>query len=562
MMPAHPHKQRFVFALLALPALFGAAMVFTATRHGIGLSIDSVYYVCGAREFAAGHGLTVPFGSPAPRPIGTTWAPLLSIMLSIPAQFGIDPIDSAIWLNAACFAGFLFLVGHILYRATDSLWFATAGSMIVATSHIMLSVHAMAWSEPPFLLFSTGALALLAGYRIRPNFPSLIGAIALIIASFVTRYAGASLVLVLMIVLVSALGTWRSRLIALTCLLALGFIPMTPNGPSWLGHMADTFVGAGSMFDTNSVQFAQIKHLALLPDVIFDWLTPWVVKRWAAPAWLPILTMSAAAIFLATISIRTSKVRFANATETRCVTTCFVMAAFALVFPLFLIAAILIFGRTFTFDERICLPMMTPALIAMLLAAFGYVRSRPTLARCAFIALALVLLVRVPRAVDRSIQIASSSGAGGQGYHDAKWRNSPTIAMLRKLPDSVRIYSNAPEAIYILTGRNTLWLPHRKGDNYNIRPLGEDLTPTAADIQRGAVVVLFDRLMWRRYSPSQEQVCHALSVDLVARPGDGVILCSPTIARLINAAAQSPDQRLASSRIASLFVEPTTLVRK
>jgi hypothetical protein len=328
---------------------------------------------------------------------------------------------------------------------------------------------------------------------------------------------------------------------------------MTPDGPTWMGHIAKTFVGIGSLFDTTGAQFDQIRHLALLPGVIFVWLTPWIIKSWTVPQWVSIVLMSAAAISIAAITVRAF--HFDKTADSQGNAHCFVMGTFALVFPLFLIAAILIFGRTFTFDERICLPMMTPALIAMLLAAFNFLKTRPALARCAVIAFAITLMVRVPRAVDRSIQIASSSGAGGQGYHDAKWRSSPTMEMLRKLPAHVTIYSNAPEAVYILTGRSTLWLPHRKGGNYDNSPVDDLLSQTRDDARRGAIVVLFDRLAWRRYSPSREQVCRALEVRPVRSPGDGIICVSPALADFFDAIAPSHSE----SGIASLITLTPTL---
>ena len=41
----------------------------------------------------------------------------------------------------------------------------------------------------------------------------------------------------------------------------------------------------------------------------------------------------------------------------------------------------------------------------------------------------------------------------GLGYSASPWRNSALIELARKLPDDVLIYSNAPDALYLLTGR-------------------------------------------------------------------------------------------------------------
>jgi hypothetical protein len=49
----------------------------------------------------------------------------------------------------------------------------------------------------------------------------------------------------------------------------------------------------------------------------------------------------------------------------------------------------------------------------------------------------------------------------GAGYSSNTWRLSPTLKYIKNNPLNGKIYSNAPDAVYIISGIKAEWLPRR-----------------------------------------------------------------------------------------------------
>ena len=89
---------RLGLALLLLLSVSGAAAILYAVPHAIGGTWDSVVYIGVARNLANGTGFYLAHSRPL-RPL-THWAPLYPLILATPAYFGIDPVNSAKWIDA------------------------------------------------------------------------------------------------------------------------------------------------------------------------------------------------------------------------------------------------------------------------------------------------------------------------------------------------------------------------------------------------------------------------------------------------------------------------------
>jgi hypothetical protein len=292
----------------------------------------------------------------------------------------------------------------------------------------------------------------------------------------------------------------------------------------------------GGFLQPDSPALLRLSGISSAATVLSDWVWPWALStiRLTGPAQGMLAILFALLVCLVTLQARRSPA-FRNAVSPQRgkLLLCWTCGLFLLAYPCFLVVAILFFDRTFAFDQRILLPLMVPSLLLLLTAGhLAWERSagRRFIGGLAVAACVVALTVRIPRAVDRSIEIAATSGAGAEGFHDARWRSSPAIAAVRALPASTRIYSNAPDAIYILTGRPALWLPNRVNGHYQRPPAGEnpspDLQRLGADLRNGARIVLFDRLSWRRYSPSRRDLQQSLALRTVTRTGDGEVLCA------------------------------------
>ena len=88
------------YAAASGAAALGIVLSLWATsRYGPGLSPDSAEYVATARHLAAGKGNRQSDGE-----ICTHWPPLYGGLLAGFALVGVDPLESARWVNAAAFA--------------------------------------------------------------------------------------------------------------------------------------------------------------------------------------------------------------------------------------------------------------------------------------------------------------------------------------------------------------------------------------------------------------------------------------------------------------------------
>jgi hypothetical protein len=533
---AHGNRKRIItWALLIGPALLAVVLVLVATRNSVGLSGDSVIYISMARELSAGRALAVPWGTVVPKPSGTTWAPLLPGVLAAIGRLGADPLDSVRWLNALFFGGTVLLAGLIVKHATGSLWVAACCAFILATSRQMLAIHAMAWTEPAFVWFALAALLLLAIYASTGRRLLLLASCVAIVLGLLTRWVGAALIVTALACLLLGGGRWRNRILAAACVGAMLCLPMTPGGPTWIKYIGEHFAIGGRVLQPGSYEHAQmVGGLQHATSVITGWLWPWIFADFAPGkvGCLIITLLTTAALAGMTILARRSpalKRPFSPAGLRA--NTCWVLGTFLAVYPLFLVGIMVFFGKIhLVFDGRILLPLLVPGLLLGFLGGYSLWERAGRRRWTAALALACccgALLIRIPRAVDRSIELAYTSGAGAQGFHDAKWQTSPTVAAVNELPPNVPLYSNAPDAIYILTGRKSYWLPSQV---QLISPFDEctehgyaTLPGLSEALSKGGLVVYFDRLAWRNNVSNPAELKEHLPLHTVRETGDGAI---------------------------------------
>lgn len=116
---------------------------------------------------------------------------------------------------------------------------------------------------------------------------------------------------------------------------------------------------------------------------------------------------------------------------------------------------------------------------------------------------------------------------GGQGFASFQWYDSKSMAYLRTLPRSVRIYTNEPGAVYLYTGRGTYVLPDRYDPVTAEARSGfaEGVSRMQADIKAGkAVLVLFGNA---NVSPSDAQLMSNGLYLAEKSAGDAVYTAAP-----------------------------------
>ena len=114
----------------------------------------------------------------------------------------------------------------------------------------------------------------------------------------------------------------------------------------------------------------------------------------------------------------------------------------------------------------------------------------------------------------------------GEGFTSRAWKDSETVKFLKALPSETVVYSNAADACYIFTKREVLRLP-AKYDSTSGRD-NADFDAQMTALQDGlnnnhALVVYFDRINWRWYLPSREELEESYKLPVATRLADGIV---------------------------------------
>jgi hypothetical protein len=363
------------WSLLFLPAVLGAALVLIATRDGVGVSIDSVVYLSVAREIADGHGAVIPWGTPKPTPLSTQLGPLLPTVLAAVSRLGPDPIEVARWLNALVYGATVLLIGVYVRRATGSMWLAACVATLIATSRQLLNIHAMAWSEPLFLLFTMAALLILASYISTGRAVVLVAACAATALALLTRWAGAALVVAAFSALMLGRARLRYRVIAAACSAGLLCMPMCPGGPTWIKYIWQCFQVGPELSQPDSPERSYLVNgLRSGLGVIVDWVRPWPLPSFSmgGPGRAALVGCVVAILLGLAIHARLSP-SFGKRGDSAALRAnlCWVLGLFLAAYPTFLIGIMVFFGKNkLAFDSRILSPLLIPGLLLAFLGMY------------------------------------------------------------------------------------------------------------------------------------------------------------------------------------------------
>jgi hypothetical protein len=144
----------------------------------------------------------------------------------------------------------------------------------------------------------------------------------------------------------------------------------------------------------------------------------------------------------------------------------------------------------------------------------------------AILAALLALIFVFAYARDTSEWVRERAEIGGAGFGSLAWRRSETMRRVTELPADARVYSNARDAIYVLTGRVTRWIPSPV--NAETREPLQDYLARIAELRAAlraedASLVWFDLVDWRWYLPSHEALYRRLPIRRVSGHRDGEI---------------------------------------
>jgi hypothetical protein len=511
----------FFFFLFIMLSIFGTVLLFWATAPwGIGVSVDSVAYIDGARQILEGKGYCFADSDPI-----THWPPLFSVFLAGIGLLGIDPIGGARILNSLLFGLNIGIVGIILKRFTGSTKIAFWGLWFMLTSRVMTEVHTMAWSEPLFIFFALLGYALLGVYLFWEKKSWLVSGACCIGLACLVRYAGIAFVAAgILSLLLLGRKNFFERIKDSLIFAVLGTLPfslwlvrnysLTQNPTSrtfrvltpsrrFFESILNTFSNWAAPL--NSTDLFRFSILAIIVLVFFVMLLMTLrrerqessakastfIETWRVHSSIVILILCYLGLYVAHHF-------FVNVNTT---------ASPRHLSPLF-VAWLLFFLILLDRFLKFCKPRR---VFKILLILFG-----------SFLGVAYSV---------RSGQLLAEAYNEGRGFRSRLWQTSQTVGFVKNLPSESLLYSNEPPVIYFTTGRSAYRLPNKFSKKHvrkeKARIPSEKYISQLSRIKRrlksdDAYVIFFnERHMW--YKAPEEELKAYLSLSLVERFSDGVV---------------------------------------
>ncbi|MEX0787167.1 MAG: glycosyltransferase family 39 protein [Anaerolineales bacterium] len=469
-------------AALLLGAV-AAGVLLLATPHGLGIASDSVAYLGGAANLLAGRGFSRLSGGGTIEPL-THFPPFYSLTLAGLGRLGIEPIAGARWANAALLGCLVFGIVFAIRRLGASSASAVAAGAFAAASPILFEVSGWALSEPLFLVLGLAGLVLLEEGLRKHNLRHCFFAGVLVGLAYLTRYVGVALVVagVARILLVTDRSP-RQKRAAIAIFLGASLAPLA----LWLGR---NWLLTGTL--TN-------RTLAWHPLTITKWKAPFqLVWSWLLPlkfTWLALQIMLVA-LGLGILAVgwkirgkvRASLPRVVEGARRGGLAAG--LAVFASVYTLAVLASLLWVDAATPVDQRIASPVYVCALILAVTGADRLWGRAGTRVRWALLATGILILASY---VSRTWVVMKEYQRYGLGYASEGWRHSGAVAAVRRLPDSLLLYTNNPEAVYFFAGHGAYGLPQpfnsvtgRPVDDFAVRL---DAVRAALAGSGGAVIV-------------------------------------------------------------------------
>lgn len=433
--------------LLAIIGLIGASFIILLVSHyGVGVSPDSVYYISVARHVADGTGFVGYDGYYYV--LQPPFYPLL--LATIKILFSIDPLVSAGYLNAFLFGLIVYYSGLFLLNHLKSLPLIILGTISILVSFVLIQISFIALSEPLFILFVILYLHYFDIYREKKTITSLLLFSTAVTLSCLTRYVGIIIILAGTI----SIFIWGRKNLKEKFLHIIFFLIITllPTGLWILRNFltSGTFVGRRA---ESSYTFSD--NLVFLFNAVLKWYFPIQIN--AGEMFLFILII-VAGIFGGIVLANKSKKGEIKLGQTGPV----------FVFILFY-SGIIVISSTTTAYDKIANRLLSPIYVPMIIITFLLIDN--IFERLSKIfherLISILFLTGIIIWMEYPIMITVNNvedyiGQDGWEYSSNAWRDNSVIKYLNshnQFETGYTIYSNVPEAVYILANKEARWSP-------------------------------------------------------------------------------------------------------
>jgi hypothetical protein len=509
--PRASFSSRYILPVVIL-SLIGATIILIATlRYGAGISNDSVSYIATARHIADGTGVISFDNNPL-----VEWPPLYPAILgAFDFAFGMDPLSSAPIINTVLFGLIIFLSGVLFFKSLNSATLAFLGTASLLVSVPLTYVSMQAWSEPLFIILVVLYLISTKSYLEKADKTSLILLSLSVALACLTRYIGVILILTGFVsIMFFRHGNVKAKIRHLVFFTIVSSLPIG----IWVFR---NFSISGTLFGgrhSSIITFSQ--NISDTFATILGWYLPGGIA--ASPACL--IMMSAVTViflsaFLYTVFVKEKKVPTLQ-------THPFLRILFLLIA---VYVSFLVISSTMTATDSIGNRLLSPIVVPVYLLGLIFMEKLFEPLRPLFSRKLAILLLATGVIVFFAIPFNGITGKitnhlnQGYVYSNTTWGNSETIRYLlmhQSLASGGVVYSNQPEALYILTNFGVRLSPRK--NYFNSTQATNDLSTFIASLQpNGNYLVWFNGSLNYLYTP--EELKSFVVLEQKAKLRDGII---------------------------------------
>lgn len=440
---------RLLHLVFALLGFGGAVMVLVCTwRYGAGTSPEVAGHLAAARSLPASQGYLCPDGGLYTQP------PLFPTLLAAPGLLGLDLLVGARLLNALAFGLIVYLSGTLFLRSTTSPAFAAIGTLAVLLSPPLLAVSVMVWPEPLLILLMLAFALAMAGFLHRRTWRLLILTSLFAMLAGLQMQAGIALIPAGILLIVFGM---RGAPIPRRLLSLAGFTAIAVSGPF------ARFLRNATLTERLAVGNDWQRLVSLRPDqglhvigkVVAGWLFPEMPS--ASVGLIGVVALLVGASVAIVVGLRSRVEAGSDARRTQ--------IASAVVTALLYLGFLLASGAELPWEvsQRVVAPLY---VFVVLLVIVGIEDACTILSRrigdgglagSIGLAVGVIWLLYPLSVVAGKVEHHVEQGAGG--YSTPTWSQSPLLEWFAANPLEGAVYSNAPDAIYILTGRKVETAP-------------------------------------------------------------------------------------------------------
>ncbi|MFQ3580614.1 MAG: hypothetical protein SNJ49_01770 [Chloracidobacterium sp.] len=419
---------------------------FVLTRHGIGLSPDSVGYLAVSQHLVEGHGLVSYQGDPFV--VQPPLYPLCIAGLGYLSNLSLP--SSALALNVALFGLIILLSGKLTFLATGSLKFSIFICFSIIFGIPIFWISLFAWSELLFILFLLCNFTEFHKLISKNKNVYIFSCLVFANLAFLTRYVGFLLIVSNLLILFILFIKKGKNFFVL-----LYFAVLSISIPSIF--VLRNYAVSGTFFGPRTLSSIRIsENLLLFSDAFFSW----VIAPLGNLIVTPILIVGAIIlIFVLLINYLFHTLRLQELAVSNLILFIIVYLSF-----------ILLSSTRIAYDpidNRLLSPIFIPLSIVLVhfFSKTIYPNLRAKLPeRTERLAVTAGVLIWFTYPVVSTVTLAIEVWQDGKGYHSLRWQTSETLAYVRKTHKQLTqlpIYTNDPEGMYFLAQTRAAHLPFR-----------------------------------------------------------------------------------------------------